>query len=663
MGIQRFTASADTTITNAYTSNLRTRATASNMGLADSLEVFSIYAQADSGSSELSRMLLKFPVTDISSSRANKTIPTSGSVNFYLRLYNAEHPFTVPKDYTLVVVPVSRSWEEGYGLDMDEYSDLTYDGTGANWVRAASGSIAATLVDAIDCQGLAQNDAFTMTVPAAAGGDAVAHQFVFDNTTDINALSDATGFGISMTVASSYALMAAALIDAINGTANDAVQYGGANLGGDSTLTAGTIGLTAAEGSSDTQVTLTMDNTGADGNVANVLAANTGFEVANDLLKITTFTGGGNDWTSVGGDYHAHPHYTVVFSGSGVQDLSLDITPLMEEWIAETKSNYGLGIHLTSSQEAYFSSSTGDDTGSIPHNTSGRKGSFYTKKFFSRSSEFLLKRPIIEARWDSSEKDNRGNFYLSSSLAPLAENLNTIYMYNVVRGALREIPGVGSNNILVSVYSGSTDNTVPTGSKIGLPIGGGISANSQHNVTGGYVSTGIYSASFAYTSSAITKIFPVWRDPSSATEYHTGSVINVLTYDSNDYNPYPEYIIKINNLKDSYSPSEKNRRFRLFVREKDWSPNIYTKASKDIPVTIVENAYYKLYRTVDEFEVVAYGTGSTNHTRLSYDTSGSYFDFPMDILETGYMYAFKFLFKMPDGNYKEQSQIFKFRVD
>ena len=49
MAILRYTASADTTITNAFEANLRTRGTGSNMGYADSLEIFSIYGQ-DSGS-------------------------------------------------------------------------------------------------------------------------------------------------------------------------------------------------------------------------------------------------------------------------------------------------------------------------------------------------------------------------------------------------------------------------------------------------------------------------------------------------------------------------------------------------------------------------------------------------------------------------------------
>ena len=80
MAILRYTASADTTITNAYKGNLRTRGTGSNMGLADSLEVFSIYGQESSGSSELSRILINFPVTTMITDRTAGSVPASGSV-------------------------------------------------------------------------------------------------------------------------------------------------------------------------------------------------------------------------------------------------------------------------------------------------------------------------------------------------------------------------------------------------------------------------------------------------------------------------------------------------------------------------------------------------------------------------------------------------------
>ena len=123
MGIKRYTADLDNTITNAYKSNLTTLATGSNMGLSDSLEVFRIYGQESSGSSELSRVLIQFPITDITTDRTSGVLPASGSVSFYLRMFNAKHPFTLPRNYNMIVAPVSRSWQEGTGLDMENYSD------------------------------------------------------------------------------------------------------------------------------------------------------------------------------------------------------------------------------------------------------------------------------------------------------------------------------------------------------------------------------------------------------------------------------------------------------------------------------------------------------------------------------------------------------------
>ena len=82
MGIKRYTAIADTTITNAYRPGLITRGTGSNMGAADSLEVFKIYGQESSGSTEKSRILLRFSTGDISTDRTDKKIPNSGSYVF-----------------------------------------------------------------------------------------------------------------------------------------------------------------------------------------------------------------------------------------------------------------------------------------------------------------------------------------------------------------------------------------------------------------------------------------------------------------------------------------------------------------------------------------------------------------------------------------------------
>ena len=485
MAIKRYYATKDNTITNAYKANLQTRGVSGNMGQSDILEIFSIYAQATTSSSELSRVLIEFDVDAINADRTAGTIPESGSVNFFLKMYDAEHTQTTPKDYTLIVSAISQSWDEGLGLDMEEYSDLD----ASNWISASQG-----------------------TAWTSQGGDYI---------------------------------------------------------------------------------------TGSDG-------------APTEYLFSQSFD-------------------------TGFEDLEVDVSHLVEDWLAATLNNYGFGVRLTGSDET-------------------ETDSYYTKMFFARGSQFFHKRPVIEARWDSSKKDNRGDFYLSSSLVPASDNLMNLYLYNVVRGQLTNIPAVNRNNILVSIYSGTTG---PTGDKLELPVGGGVVTDGDVNITGSWDEVGIYSCSFAYTSSNITTIFDVWH--SGGIEYHTGSGISVETFSNENYNFDQTYVSKITNMRDTYNRGEKVR-FRLYTRQKDWSPTIYTVASSDIETSIIDNTYYRFTRVSDNLEVIPFGTGSLNHTRLSYDTSGSYFDLEMDLFDTDTVYELSFAYLI-NGSYVEQPERFRFRVE
>lgn len=134
--LTRYTASRDNTITNAFDSSMTKRGTRANMGASDSIEIFYIVNQAYLSSSEKSRALLKFDVDKIQYDRTVSKIPSSGSVNFYLKLFNIEHASTLPRDCTLSILPVSQSWDEGGGLDMEEYTDLY----SSNWYSASSTS-------------------------------------------------------------------------------------------------------------------------------------------------------------------------------------------------------------------------------------------------------------------------------------------------------------------------------------------------------------------------------------------------------------------------------------------------------------------------------------------------------------------------------------------
>ena len=543
MSIKRYPPSADTTITNAYKSNLSTRGTGSNMGAADILEVFSLTGQESSGSVELSRLLIQFPVSgtttgEIKADRTAGTIPASGSVRFYLKLFNAKHSQTLPRDMIFNIQAVSQSWAEGTGLDMENYTDIGV----ANWV---SGN-----------------------------------------------LSGAVGAPV-------------------------------AGLGG----------WDGAWGTSS------MDQT-------------------------TGYTPGGTYHTAAyapGSD--GMPMYTQTFTG-GDEDLEVDVTAAVEEWVAGTYLNYGFGVHLTSSQEAY---SVGDGT-NVPRNLSGSSDSYYTKKFFSRTSDFFFKRPVLEARWNASDQDDRGAFYLSSSLATAEDNLNTLFLYNYVKGQLKNIPEIGeTGSLMVSLYSGSADNSAPSGSKLILSLGGNVGASISH-ATGGYHSTGIYTASLAFTGSpALETIYDVWSSGTvhnnrhHTTEFFTGSITPAGLTGSSNY-PIREYITNVSNLKAAYTNKEKPR-LRLFVRDKDWNPNIYTKSSTLPNTEVIEEAHYKVVRAVDGLEVVPYNTASnTMATKLSYDSGGNYFDLDMSMLDTDYMYKIYFAYNI-NGDYQEQSEIFKFRVE
>ena len=494
MAIKRYYATKDNTITNAFKSNLDTRGVSGNMGQSDILEVFSIYAQVSSStglSSELARVLIEFDTTAINTDRTSGIIPASGSVNFFLTMYDAEHTQTTPKDYTLVVSAISQSWNEGLGLDMENYSDED----ASNWLSASNN------VEWVD-------------------------------------------YASRLTPGGSY-------------------------------------------------------RTGSDASP--------------------------NEYT-----------FTQSFD-SGFENLEVDVSHLVEDWISGDLSNYGFGVRLTADDET-------------------EEQSYYTKMFFARGSQFFHKRPIIEARWDDSKKDNRGDFFLSSSLVPASDNLMNLYLYNVVRGELKDIPAIGTGNIFVNIYSGSS---APTGDKLSLPFGGGVNSPDTLTITGSHVETGIYSCSFAYASSSITKIFDVWNK--DGIEYHTGSAVTVQTFNSQNYNFDQRYVSKVTNLRAVYNQGEKVR-FRLYTRQKDWSPTIYTVANNEIETSIIDNAYYRFTRVSDNLEVIPFGTGSLNHTRLSYDASGSYFDLEMNLFDSDTVYELSFSYLI-NGSYVEQPERFRFRVE
>lgn len=468
--IKRYLATKDNTITNAYGATFAERGIDANMGQSDILEVFTIYGQTSSSISgysiEEARILVYFDVDKISQDMLDGIVPNNAK--FYLKLFNAEHGQTVPRNYTLEAHEVSGAWEEGWGLDMENYTDLSL-GFGSNWLTSSA----------------------------------------------------------------------------------------------------------------------------------------------------TT------SWVSAGGDVWPDSYETASFD-NGLEDLEIDISYMIYDWaIDKAFQNDGILIKF-------------------PDSISSLQRSFYTKKFFARSSNHFFKRPIIEARWNSSQFDDRSNFFTYSSMS--SQNNNTLYLYNYQRGQLVNIPSIGTGPIYVDLYE-----------TLGEPA---LTQCIDTPATGGWVSTGIYTASVCIDSTAET-LYDVWHDGAS-TQFHTGTI---ETKSQHNYSIPPAkklVVSQVDKLDKLYS--EQVQRFYFNIREKGWSPNIYVVATAETESLFFNNLIYRIIRPITKETIINYDLIDLS-TLMSYDSKGNYFDLDLNLLEPNEVYEINLaLFNPLTKSYEELNFSHKFRV-
>jgi len=602
MSIRRYVANKDNTITTAFKSNLTTRATGSNMGASDVLEVFSIYGQATTSSVEKSRVIVQFPVSTISSDRDSGVIPASGSVNFYLRIGNAEHGTTVPESFTMSVLPLLETWEEGLGLDMEEYRNID----ASNWIESADNTNWNTEGGTIPIASRLNSQAISLEYTQAFDSG------IEDLEVDITPVAE----------------------EWIKHYKGNSVAASASIRLSDNPTVDETIILYRTDGGTHTFV-FSSGSSYTTGSTTYVLTGSTEVGTTTELITQVNSL-----------DYFS--------AATGSDDQTIDVTQataglfgntLVAGTADITTNHFAGGAGLVNAGLLIKLS------GSFEDGTAER--SYYTKRFFARGSQFFFKRPNIEARYDLSVQDDRGDIIKSSSLAPAADNLNNIYLYNKIRGNLRDIPNTGSELLVRFVPSlGGTPATVVQS--------GGVSSTW---VTASRNSRGIYKATFAYAGTETT-LYDIWQYSGSSgyVELYTGSAFTVGTDSADSYYPNSQFVVNVTNLKPSYRKDEVAN-FRVYTRSKDWQPNIYTVARNAAPITNIREGYYKITRQADNYTVVPYSTSSAvAYSKLSYDMSGSYFDLDMSILEPNYLYEISFLRK-EDSEYIEQKEKFKFRVD
>ena len=605
MSIKRINATKDNTISTAFKSNLNNRASVSNMGASDILEIFSIFGHASSGSLERARVLVQFPVGEIHTLRTASEIPASGSVSFMLKLFNAEHGQTTPSGYTMSAVPLVRAWNEGEGLDMESYLDKD----SSNWFSASTGS------PWYNYGGDFATSDYIHTTPVPLHYDKYFDSGLENLEINITPLVEEwLKFETGEIVNASGSIELSS-----NPSQSDVIKF--YTYDGEiqniiiSTASATVSNNYYVEQGTTKEETLANIKTRLDSSLSVRLSSS----VSSNIITFTHTAGG--------------------FYGNSTISASFDnAVGTISNFNGGTGAiNYGLAIKLSGSYE-----------------TGATGKSYYTKKFFARSSHHYFEKPIIEIQWDDSIKDDRSSVYKSSSLASAEENLNNIYLYNRRRTGYIDIPNTGSHLLVKLVPSLGSEREPITGPNV-----------SNNYITASRNSKGVYKAIFSYSGSQET-LYDIWQKYDSGTGVHTdlftGSAITVkndLTY---SYHEIPNYVVNITNLKPSYHPNEVGT-FRVYTRDKNWKPNIYTVARYEAPVTTIRDAYYKISRPSDNTTIIDYSTGSsTSYSSLSYDLKGSYFDLDMSILEPNYLYEISFLYK--DGtDYIEQKEKFKFRVD
>lgn len=139
-------ADKDSYITDRVVKGVRTHS--ASVGAAGSLDLFKLYGISSSGSIpniELSRLLVHFDLDPLRDLVAAGKIDTSNPSFFCtLKLFDVFGGQTTPQNFTVIVHPLSRSFDEGIGRDIVFYSDhdvcnfLSGSRTQGSWVLSGA---------------------------------------------------------------------------------------------------------------------------------------------------------------------------------------------------------------------------------------------------------------------------------------------------------------------------------------------------------------------------------------------------------------------------------------------------------------------------------------------------------------------------------------------
>jgi len=166
-----YTGSKDTYITDKIIDGAFSASDA-NVGRAGTLDIFKLYDETPlngvTGSCELSRGLIKFDLSPLKALTGSVIDINDSSFKAKIKLHNLLGGTAVPSNFTLVVAPLSRSFDEGWGSDLVAFSDLD----SANFYTASvtSGTPATWYASGANAGGLLNSDNIDFIVSGTVDG-------------------------------------------------------------------------------------------------------------------------------------------------------------------------------------------------------------------------------------------------------------------------------------------------------------------------------------------------------------------------------------------------------------------------------------------------------------------------------------------------------------
>jgi hypothetical protein len=333
------------------------------------------------------------------------------------------------------------------------------------------------------------------------------------------------------------------------------------------------------------------------------------------------------DWTNPGGDFVVDSSSSTQWFESGAEDLNVDVSKILKNWLAGSSANYGLVIKMDSVAENL--------TGSVSTSTQ-----YYRKAFHGRLTNYPNFAPYVQLQWNSVIQDSR-------KIAQFGQPVN-LYFYNAPNANYTDIDGItiafpGSVTIsglsawTQTVTSGSGSTTSLTSAWISILT-----------TTASHVKTGVYCSNFLLpvTASLFNQFSDVWTVSTAASAmtlstqlyFHPTSTVSADTnFVENDLD------FAIPNWHNFYNKDSLiTKKVYFFEKSANVQPLVQSEknsissiASSTLSTYVTTNGWWRVV-------VPALGTVDVDWQPLEYDSSSNFFTFDVSNFARQIRYQLEF---------------------